>query len=106
MDCWTVRECWWTVGSRYGDWFLKFDLKRDSYFVEGELATVMVQLRSRSPDVIGAPEPVEPLATFTRGLQKMFATYEFGPFQFCAYKRDGRVRGNFELRITIWEDQV
>ena len=108
LGCWTVRQCYWEP-MRWlasGNWCLKFDLKRDSYFVEGELAAVMVELRSRSPDVIGAPEPVEPLATFTRTLHHLFATYEFGPFQFDAYRKDGRIRGDFELRITIWENQV
>ena len=106
LGCWTVRQCYWEP-MRWlasGNWCLKFDLKRDDYFVEGELAELMVELRS---DVIGARKPVEPLATFTRGgIQNMFGTFAFGPFHFKAYKKDGRIRGDFQLRITIWEDQV
>ena len=40
LGCWTVRQCYWEP-MRWlasGNWCLKFDLKRDSYFVEGELA--------------------------------------------------------------------
>ena len=103
LDCWTVRQCYWEYWECITDqWFLKFDLKRDDYFVEGELAELMVELRS---DVIGARKPVEPLATFTRGgIQNIFSTFAFGPFHFKAYKKDGRIRGDFQLRITIWEE--
>ena len=111
LGCWTVRQCYWEYCSisdlkrdEMSQWSLKFDLKRDDYFVEGELAELMVELRS---DVIGARKPVEPLATFTRGgIRSMFGTFAFGPFHFKAYKKDGRIRGDFQLRITIWEDQV
>ena len=111
LGCWTVRQCYWEYcqvsdlkRDETSQWSLKFDLKRDDYFVEGELAELMVELRS---DVIGARKPVEPLATFTRGgIWSMFGTFAFGPFHFKAYKKDGRIRGDFQLRITIWEDQV
>ena len=109
LGCWTVRQCYWEYWEcidlkrdEMSQWFLKFDLKRDDHFVEGELAELMVELRS---DVIGARKPVEPLATFTRGgIQNIFGTFAFGPFHFKAYKKDGRIRGDFQLRITIWEE--